>query len=43
MKAEERERLIREKGREEEEKREEEEGRRQVELIKLLLEKKQMR
>ena len=33
MKAEERERLIREKGREE--------GRRQVELIKLLLEKKQ--
>ena len=37
MKAEERERLIREKGREEGR----EEGRRQVELIKLLLEKKQ--
>ena len=36
MKAEERERLIREKGREEGR----EEGRRQVELIKLLLEKR---
>ena len=41
MKAEERERLIREKGREEGREEGRKEGRRQVELIKLLLEKKQ--